>query len=132
MHFLLWLVLGLIAGGIASYLVPGRTPGGTIGALVVGLLGGLLGGWILDALGVGHNLSWIGPLGTGGETASAACTDNSGRTVTYFSFGGSERFGAAGIGRAGEARPSSGPSRRPTAGAREVTGPARRCSLTRR
>ena len=62
MQFILWLVLGLIAGGIASWIVPGRTPGGTVGALVVGLLGGLVGGWVLDLLGVGRELSWIGSL----------------------------------------------------------------------
>ena len=59
---ILWLIVGLVAGGIASLIVPGRTPGGTIGALVVGILGGLLGGWILDALDVSENLSWLGSL----------------------------------------------------------------------
>jgi len=57
-----WLIVGLIAGGIASLIVPGRTPGGAIGALVVGLVGGLLGGWLLDVLGVGSDLSWLGSL----------------------------------------------------------------------
>jgi len=59
---ILWLIVGLIAGGVASLIVPGRTPGGTLGALVVGVLGGLLGGWLLDALDVSENLSWIGSL----------------------------------------------------------------------
>ena len=60
--FILWLVVGLVAGGVASLIVPGRTPGGTVGALIVGVLGGLLGGWILDALDVSSNLSWLGSL----------------------------------------------------------------------
>jgi uncharacterized membrane protein YeaQ/YmgE (transglycosylase-associated protein family) len=59
---IVWLLVGLVAGAIASAIVPGRTPGGTIGAIVVGILGGLLGGWILDALDVSNNLSWIGSL----------------------------------------------------------------------
>ena len=59
---IVWLIVGLIAGGVASLIVPGRTPGGTIGAIIVGILGGLLGGWILDALDVSSNLSWLGSL----------------------------------------------------------------------
>jgi uncharacterized membrane protein YeaQ/YmgE (transglycosylase-associated protein family) len=59
---ILWLIIGLIAGGVASLIVPGRTPGGTIGALIVGILGGLLGGWLLDALDVNDNLTWLGSL----------------------------------------------------------------------
>jgi uncharacterized membrane protein YeaQ/YmgE (transglycosylase-associated protein family) len=59
---LLWLIIGLIAGGIASAIVPGRTPGGVIGAIIVGIVGGLLGGWVLDALDVNENLTWIGSL----------------------------------------------------------------------
>ena len=59
---IVWLLLGFIAGGVASMIVPGRTPGRTIGALVVGILGGILGGWVLDLLGAGDNLNWIGSL----------------------------------------------------------------------
>jgi uncharacterized membrane protein YeaQ/YmgE (transglycosylase-associated protein family) len=59
---IVWLLVGLIAGALASAIVPGRTPGGTIGAVAVGILGGILGGWILDALDVSSNLSWIGSL----------------------------------------------------------------------
>lgn len=59
---IVWLIVGLVAGAIASAIVPGRTPGGTIGAIVVGILGGLVGGWVLDALDVSNNLSWIGSL----------------------------------------------------------------------
>jgi len=61
-HIIIWLVVGLVAGLIASAIVPGRTPGGIIGAIIVGLVGGLLGGWILDALDVNNNLTWIGSL----------------------------------------------------------------------
>jgi len=43
-------------------IVPGRTPGGAIGAVVVGIVGGLIGGWVLDALDVNNNLTWIGAL----------------------------------------------------------------------
>jgi uncharacterized membrane protein YeaQ/YmgE (transglycosylase-associated protein family) len=57
-----WLVVGLVAGSVAGYLVPGRTPGGVVGTLAVGLLGGLVGGWVLERLGVGRNLSWLGSL----------------------------------------------------------------------
>lgn len=59
---LLWLIVGLVAGAIASAIVPGRTPGGVIGAIVVGIAGGILGGWVLDALDVNNNLTWIGSL----------------------------------------------------------------------
>ena len=59
---ILWLIVGLIAGGVASLIVPGRTPGGTIGAIIVGIVGGLLGGWVLDALDVNDNLTWLGSL----------------------------------------------------------------------
>ena len=62
MEIIWWLVIGLIAGGVASLIVPGRTPGGAIGALVVGILGGLLGGWVLAALDVNENLTWLGSL----------------------------------------------------------------------
>ena len=51
-----------MAGGIAGRIVPGRTTGGMLGALAVGVLGGLLGGLVLDLLGVGDNLNWIGSL----------------------------------------------------------------------
>ena len=57
-----WLLIGLVAGGIASWIVPGRTPGGMLGALVVGVLGGVVGGLVLDLLGVGDDLNWIGSL----------------------------------------------------------------------
>ena len=59
---ILWLLVGLIAGAIASAIVPGRTPGGTIGAIIVGIVGGLAGGWLLDALDVNENLTWLGSL----------------------------------------------------------------------
>lgn len=59
---IVWLIVGAIAGGVASLIVPGRTPGGAIGAVVVGILGGLLGGWVLDALDVNDNLTWLGSL----------------------------------------------------------------------
>ncbi len=59
---IVWLIVGAIAGGVASLIVPGRTPGGAVGAVVVGIVGGLLGGWILDALDVNDNLTWIGSL----------------------------------------------------------------------
>ena len=62
MAFIVWIIIGLISGGIASLIVPGRTPGGMIGALIAGLVGGLLGGWVLDLLGAGDNLNWIGSL----------------------------------------------------------------------
>jgi len=59
---IIWLIIGLAAGAVASAIVPGRTPGGIVGALIVGVVGGLLGGWILDALDVNDNLTWIGSL----------------------------------------------------------------------
>ena len=59
---IVWLIVGAIAGGVASLIVPGRTPGGALGAIVVGILGGILGGWILDALDVNDNLTWLGSL----------------------------------------------------------------------
>ena len=43
-------------------LAVGDHPGGAIGAIVVGILGGLLGGWVLDALDVNNNLTWLGSL----------------------------------------------------------------------
>ncbi len=62
MELIVWLIVGLIAGGIASLIVPGRTPGGAIGALIAGIVGGIIGGWVLDLLGVGSNLNWLGSL----------------------------------------------------------------------
>jgi len=59
---ILWIIIGAVAGGIASAIVPGRTPGGAIGAIVVGIVGGVAGGWLLDALDVNENLTWIGSL----------------------------------------------------------------------
>jgi uncharacterized membrane protein YeaQ/YmgE (transglycosylase-associated protein family) len=59
---IVWLIVGAIAGGVASLVVPGRTPGGAIGAVAVGILGGILGGFVLDALDVNDNLTWIGSL----------------------------------------------------------------------
>jgi uncharacterized membrane protein YeaQ/YmgE (transglycosylase-associated protein family) len=59
---LIWLIIGAVAGAIASMVVPGRTPGGMVGAIIAGIAGGLLGGWILDALDVNENLTWIGSL----------------------------------------------------------------------
>ncbi len=59
---IVWLIVGAIAGGIASLIVPGRTPGGAIGAVLVGILGGVLGGFLLDALDVNENLTWLGSL----------------------------------------------------------------------
>ena len=59
---LIWLIIGGVAGAIASAIVPGRTPGGMVGAIIAGIVGGLLGGWILDALDVNENLTWIGSL----------------------------------------------------------------------
>jgi len=59
---IVWLIVGAIAGGVASLIVPGRTPGGALGAIVVGIIGGILGGWILDALDVNDNLTWLGSL----------------------------------------------------------------------
>jgi uncharacterized membrane protein YeaQ/YmgE (transglycosylase-associated protein family) len=59
---LLWLIIGVIAGGIASFIVPGRSPGGVVGAIIVGILGGLIGGWVLDALDVDNDLTWLGSL----------------------------------------------------------------------
>ena len=60
--FIAWIIVGAIAGGVASLIVPGRTPGGAIGALVVGIVGGILGGLVLDLLGAGDNLNWLGSL----------------------------------------------------------------------
>jgi uncharacterized membrane protein YeaQ/YmgE (transglycosylase-associated protein family) len=59
---IIWLIIGAVAGAIASAIVPGRTPGGMVGAIIAGIVGGLLGGWILDALDVNENLTWIGSL----------------------------------------------------------------------
>jgi uncharacterized membrane protein YeaQ/YmgE (transglycosylase-associated protein family) len=59
---MLWLIIGLIAGSVASFVVPGRTPGGVLGAIIIGILGGVLGGWVLDALDLNENLTWIGAL----------------------------------------------------------------------
>jgi len=59
---IIWLIIGAVAGAIASAVVPGRTPGGMVGAVIAGIVGGLLGGWVLDALDVNENLTWIGSL----------------------------------------------------------------------
>ncbi|HEV2108416.1 MAG TPA: GlsB/YeaQ/YmgE family stress response membrane protein [Thermomicrobiales bacterium] len=32
------------------------------GALIAGIVGGIIGGWVLDLLGAGSNLNWLGSL----------------------------------------------------------------------
>jgi len=69
--FVGWLLIGAIAGAIASAVVPDRTPGGRLSALTIGIVGGILGGLVLDLLGVGDDLNWLGSIvvATGGAVA---------------------------------------------------------------
>ena len=55
------LIVGAIAGGVASLILSGRTPGGAIGAMGA-IVVGILGGFVLDALDVNDNLTWIDSL----------------------------------------------------------------------
>ena len=55
------MIVGAIAGGVASLIVPGRTPGGAMGAIGA-IVVGILGGFVLDALDVNDNLTWIDSL----------------------------------------------------------------------
>ena len=58
------LIIGLLAGLLASKLMGGSSFG-CIGNTVLGLIGGALGGWVLNALNIFPDDSWLGYLITG-------------------------------------------------------------------
>jgi len=53
-----WIVVGAIAGWLASIVMKTRQQG-LITDIMVGIVGGLVGGFVLNALGVGGDVSGI-------------------------------------------------------------------------
>lgn len=58
-NLLIWIIVGAIAGWLASIVMRTNRSQGLLADIIVGILGGLIGGFVLNALGVGGDVSGI-------------------------------------------------------------------------
>lgn len=59
MGIISWIIVGAIAGWLASLVMKTNAQQGLLMDIIVGIVGGLLGGFLLNALGVGGDVSGI-------------------------------------------------------------------------
>jgi uncharacterized membrane protein YeaQ/YmgE (transglycosylase-associated protein family) len=58
-NLLIWIIVGAIAGWLASIVMRTNRSQGLLADIIVGILGGLIGGFVLNALGVGGDVTGI-------------------------------------------------------------------------
>jgi uncharacterized membrane protein YeaQ/YmgE (transglycosylase-associated protein family) len=56
---LVWIIIGGLAGWIASIVMKTNAEQGLIMDIIVGIIGGFLGGFVLDAIGVGGDVTGL-------------------------------------------------------------------------
>lgn len=59
MSFLSWVIVGALAGWIASIIMGKNHKIGLIGNIILGVIGAFVGGFILQAIGVGGDVTGI-------------------------------------------------------------------------
>ncbi len=59
MGIISWIIVGAIAGWLASLVMKTNAQQGLLMDIIVGIVGGLIGGFLLNALGVGGDVSGI-------------------------------------------------------------------------
>ena len=59
MSFLSWVIVGALAGWIASMIMGKNHKIGLLGNIILGVIGAFVGGFILQAIGVGGDVTGI-------------------------------------------------------------------------
>lgn len=59
MSFLSWVIVGALAGWIASIIMGKNHKIGLIGNIILGVIGAFVGGFILQAIGIGGDVTGI-------------------------------------------------------------------------
>ncbi len=59
MSFLSWIIVGALAGWIASIIMGKNHKIGLLGNIILGVIGAFVGGFILQAIGVGGDVTGI-------------------------------------------------------------------------
>lgn len=58
-NLIIWIVVGAIAGWLASIVMKTNRQQGLVTDIIVGIVGGLIGGFVLNAIGVGGDVTGI-------------------------------------------------------------------------
>ena len=58
-NILVWIIVGAIAGWLASLVMRTNRSQGLLEDIIVGIVGGILGGFLLNALGVGGEVTGL-------------------------------------------------------------------------
>ncbi|MCA9882828.1 MAG: GlsB/YeaQ/YmgE family stress response membrane protein [Anaerolineae bacterium] len=56
---LVWIIIGAVAGWLASIVMKTNASQGLLADIVVGIIGGFVGGFVLDAIGVGGDVTGL-------------------------------------------------------------------------
>ena len=56
---LVWIIIGAVAGWLASIVMKTSARQGLVTDIIVGIIGGFIGGFVLDAIGVGGDVTGL-------------------------------------------------------------------------
>ncbi|MCL4247511.1 MAG: GlsB/YeaQ/YmgE family stress response membrane protein [Anaerolineae bacterium] len=58
-NIIVWIIIGAIAGWLASIVMKTNASQGLLTDIIVGIVGGLIGGFVLNAIGVGGEVTGL-------------------------------------------------------------------------